>query len=205
MPTYSQELIHSLRKWANNRYVFVIPNVVVLDKMRLRFYKNSGEKSRNIIMKCPECINSTWRALRDPHVFQSGTHFNNDISAAIQIRWKFHFTLASILVQWSLQNFVHGTTALLSWHVQQYFAILWPTKELQQGEFPSNLNCGQQIISETEARSALCHQNAVISWLRWRKYTSRIYIVHSKVIISDKCDLCVNFNYHFATQSISCT
>ena len=49
-------------------------------------------------------------------------------------QWKFHFTLASILVQWSLQNFVHGTTAVLSGHVQKFVAIWWPATELQQNE-----------------------------------------------------------------------
>ena len=48
--------------------------------------------------------------------------FANVFSIAIQIRWKFRFTLISILIQWSLQNFVHGTTAELSSHVQK---LLW--------------------------------------------------------------------------------
>ena len=39
-----------------------------------------------------------------------GAHFTNVFSIAIQIRWKFRFTLTSILIQWLLQNFVHGTT-----------------------------------------------------------------------------------------------
>ena len=60
--------------------------------------------------------------------------FTNGFSIAIQIRWKFRFTLIAILIQWSLQNFVHGTTAELSWHVQTFFAFWWPATELQQGE-----------------------------------------------------------------------
>ena len=39
-------------------------------------------------------------------------------SIAIQIRRKFRFTLASILIEWPLQNFVHGTTAMLSWRAK---------------------------------------------------------------------------------------
>ena len=35
-------------------------------------------------------------------------------------------------------NFVHGTTAVLSWHVQKFVAIWWPTTELKQ----------QKIVSE---------------------------------------------------------
>ena len=63
-----------------------------------------------------------------------GPRFTNIFSIAIQIRWKFHFTLISILIQWSLQNFVHGTTAVLSWPVQKFGAIWWPATELPQGE-----------------------------------------------------------------------
>ena len=44
---------------------------------------------------------------------QIGPRFTNGFSIAIQIRWKCRFTLISILIQWSLQNFVHGTKAVL--------------------------------------------------------------------------------------------
>ena len=63
-----------------------------------------------------------------------GPRFTNGFSIAIQIRWKFRFTLISILIQWSLQNFVHGTTAVPSGHVQKSVAIWRPARELQQGE-----------------------------------------------------------------------
>ena len=57
-----------------------------------------------------------------PSEANSGTYANiylGPISlTAFPSRWKFRFTLISILIQWSLQNFVHGTTAVLSWHVQ---------------------------------------------------------------------------------------
>ena len=69
------------------------------------------------------------------HVFiYTGSRFSNGFSIAIQIRWKFCFTLISILIQWSLQNFVYGTTAVLSWHVQKFVAVWSPTTELQLGE-----------------------------------------------------------------------
>ena len=47
---------------------------------------------------------------------------------------RFTNALTSILMKWSLQNFAHGTTAMLSWHVQKFVAIWWPATELQQGE-----------------------------------------------------------------------
>ena len=31
--------------------------------------------------------------------------------------------------------FVHGTTAVRSWHVQNFFVISWSATELQQGGF----------------------------------------------------------------------
>ena len=67
-------------------------------------------------------------------VYYPGPRFNNGFSIAIQTRLKFRFTLTSILIQWLLHNFVHGTTAVLSWHVQNFVAIWWPATELWQGE-----------------------------------------------------------------------
>ena len=68
------------------------------------------------------------------HRIWTGPRFTNGFSIEIQIWWKFRFTLTPILIQWSLQNFVHGTRAVLSWQVQQFVAIWWPATELQQGE-----------------------------------------------------------------------
>ena len=64
---------------------------------------------------------------------QPGPRFTNIFSIAVQIRWKFHFILTSILIQLSLQNYLHSTTAVLLWHVQIFVAIWWPAMELQQG------------------------------------------------------------------------
>ena len=75
--------------------------------------------------------------LRQPHGVGSiklGPISLNGFSIVIQIWWKFRSTLTSILIQWSLQNFVQGMTAVLSWHVQKFVAIWWPAMELQQGE-----------------------------------------------------------------------
>ena len=63
-----------------------------------------------------------------------GPRFTNGFTTAIRIPWNFRFTLISILIQWSLQKFVHGTTAVLSWHVQKFVAIWWPATVLEQGE-----------------------------------------------------------------------
>ena len=70
--------------------------------------------------------------------------FNNGFSIAIQIRWKFRFTLTSILIQWSLQNFVRGTTVcknLLRSDGQQ--------RELWQGEVSIEFELHTKKVSET--------------------------------------------------------
>ena len=78
----------------------------------------------------------------------SGAHFTNIFSITIQMWSKFHFTLVQNLTRWSLQNFAHGTTAVLSWHVK----ILWQSCEqwlnYSKAKFPSNLNCEQNSVSE---------------------------------------------------------
>ena len=82
----------------------------------------------------------------------SGPRFTNGFSIAIQIRWKFRFPLISILIQWSLQNFVNDTTAVLSWHVQKFLAIWWPATELQQSEVSIEFELRAKIVSETGPR-----------------------------------------------------
>ena len=70
-------------------------------------------------------------------------------SIVIQIWWKFRSTLTSILIQWSLQNFVQGMTSVLSWQVQKFVAIWWPAMELQQGDVSIKFELGQKIVSKT--------------------------------------------------------
>ena len=52
--------------------------------------------------------------------------------------------LTLILIQWSRQNFVHGMTAVLSWHVQIFVVIWWPDTELQQSKIPIEFELGVQ-------------------------------------------------------------
>ena len=89
-----------------------------------------------MIFECHQEIHSTknWFDIRKHLLMFRGARFTNGFSTAIQIRWKFRFTLTSILIQWSLRNFVHGTTAVLLWHVQKFVAIWLPATELWQGE-----------------------------------------------------------------------
>ena len=84
----------------------------------------------------------------------SGPRFTNGFSIAIQIRWKFRLTLNSILIQWSLQNCVHGTTAVLSWHVQKFVVICWPATELWQGQVFIEFELrGKKLVKRVSVRS----------------------------------------------------
>ena len=64
-----------------------------------------------------------------------GAHFTNNFSITIQMWWKFHFALIQALIKWSLQNLAHGTTAGLSWHVQNFVSIWSTVIELELNEF----------------------------------------------------------------------
>ena len=53
-----------------------------------------------------------------------------------QTRWKFRFTLTSILIQWLLQNFYMARQLCCRGMCKQKFVVIWwPATELQQDEF----------------------------------------------------------------------
>ena len=68
--------------------------------------------------------------LSQPFCIHPGAHFTNNFSIVIQIRLKIHYAPIEFVDKWSLLKFAHGTTAVLSWHVQNFLAIWYPTKEL---------------------------------------------------------------------------
>ena len=105
-----------------------------------------------------------------------GPHFTNGFSIAIQIRWNLRFTLISILMQWSLQNLVHGTTAVLSWHVQNSVAISWPLTELQQGDVSIKFELRTKMVSETGPsfqRNLKTHMSVNQNYAIVRHHTSK--------------------------------
>ena len=53
----------------------------------------------------------------------AGSHFTNDFSITIQIRWKIHLALIQLQLIISQQNLAHATTAQLSCHVPNFVAI----------------------------------------------------------------------------------
>ena len=103
-------------------------------------------KAENVIF-CSQYSACWWSVTIRCH--GPGARFTNGFSIAIQIRWEFRFALTSILMQWSLQIFVHGTTAVLSWHVQNLLQSNGQQQSYGKAKFPSNLNCGQKNVSET--------------------------------------------------------
>ena len=70
------------------------------------------------------------KTARSPFHWQF-SHHNSNVMEIL-----FIFALIQILMKWSLHNFVYDTTAVLSWHVQNFVAIGSPTIELQLNEFP---------------------------------------------------------------------
>ena len=77
----------------------------------------------------------TWKCYIRHIDTRLGTHFTNNISIKLKIRWKFHFALILIPKMWSLQIFAYDMTALLSCHVQNFVVIWYQKFELQQNEF----------------------------------------------------------------------
>ena len=78
----------------------------------------------------------------------SGTHFTNNFSITIQIRWKNYSALIQLLVIISQQNLAHTTTAQLSCHVPNFVAITYQYLDESKMKFPSHLNCDGKIVSE---------------------------------------------------------
>ena len=66
--------------------------------------------------------------------FGPGARFTNNFSITMQMWWKFHFALIQIIIKWSLQYLVHGTTAGLLWHVPNFVAIWSSVIELELNE-----------------------------------------------------------------------
>ena len=75
-----------------------------------------------------------WSILWLDLIMDSGTHFTNDFSITIQIRWKFHLALIQLLMIISRQNLAHATTAQLSCHVPNIVAITFLVFGWEQNE-----------------------------------------------------------------------
>ena len=78
-----------------------------------------------------------------------GARFTNGFLPAIQIRWKFRLAVIPLLAIRPQQFFAHVTTAQLSCHVQNFAAITVLKSRWEWTKFPSKLNCGGKIVSET--------------------------------------------------------
>ena len=84
------------------------------------------------VMEFPSFIAPKCQALRatlrftghERHPKSAGitSHFTIDFSTVIQISQTTCSALIQIIEDWSLQNFAHATTAVLSWHVQKFVA-----------------------------------------------------------------------------------
>ena len=67
----------------------------------------------------------------DRVIMRSGAHFmNNWFIVIIQIQWKYNFVPIQDVLKWLLNNFAHGTTDVLLWHVQIFFSNMVPCKRV---------------------------------------------------------------------------
>ena len=83
------------------------------------------------------------------------SHSNANFSLVVQFFVKFHIALIQILLVWLLQNFAHVWTATLSWHVQNFVAILSPETEKYKRVVLQNFNFESKIMSEMDLESIL--------------------------------------------------
>ena len=101
----------------------------------------------------------------------AATHLTHHIPLLIEIPQNRQFASLHIISMWSLQNFAHVTTAMLSWHVQN-FVVIWSTIiKLQQNIFTIQLekcvknhecdgswvSCRNYIISDGSSTNYASH------------------------------------------------
>ena len=108
------------------------------------------------------------------------------------IQWKFRFTLTSILIQWLLQNFVNGTTAVLSWHVQNLLRSDGQHRNYSKARFPSKLNCGQKIFSEMGPWSWIW------PWIKQVRYHFSLSNCEAEIVTSPRFNL-IDYNFDFSS------
>ena len=107
--------------FSKQRYPINLKNIYINKNQKAQWFQKAWSQ---VVARSSAIVTTSvtrMSSLDDIHV--PGARFTNGFYIAIQLRWKFRFTLTSILIQWSLQNFVHGTTAMLSWHVPKFVAI----------------------------------------------------------------------------------
>ena len=92
----------------------------ILFQISLKFLPNGPTNNELLLVQVMAWCGTDWP-------FCSGAHFTNGIDILIQIWWTFHSALIQVLVKWSLWNFAHGTTAVLSCHVQNC-VVIWYTR-----------------------------------------------------------------------------
>ena len=128
-----------------------------------------------------------------------GSCFTNSFPIAIQIRWKFCFTLTLTLAQWSLQIFVQGTTAVLSWHVQKFVAIGCPTTELQQGEVSIEFELRAKKNNEMSSRLETDRRHTSLSQIQIQTFYCHNHVRHRFNTLRPRQNGC-----HFADDTFKC-
>ena len=117
------------------------------------------QKSLDVYTKSFEALKGN-RTLNWKNHLGTVNQFNNFTSTffiVIEIRWKFHFALNSVLRKGSLQNFAHATTAVLSWHVLK-FVVIW----LQQGKISTQFLSRIFLVTQAPDQDRNSHEDKTI-------------------------------------------
>ena len=106
-----------------------------------------------------------------------GPRFTNGFSIAIQIRWKFRFTLTSTPLPWSLQTLYMARQLCCRGMSKNLLRSDGQQRSHGKAKFPLHLNCGQKNISETGPRRRLKYTYELLN-LRVLKfsYVNKIHI-----------------------------
>ena len=115
------------RKWNHKIYTHLDCFTALNENTCCSYVKLVNISIRSLIL---HTRHDNW-AVAESVNFWPGAHFTNDFSIVIQMRWKFHSSLIQVVSMWSLSHFAHGTTAVLSLHVQNFVAIRHTTMELR--------------------------------------------------------------------------
>ena len=78
-----------------------------------------------------------------------------DFSIVIQIRWKFHSALIQVVVKWSLWNFAHGTTVVVT--CATFCSDMIPN--LRSPFHDLSFLENKYLVSVDDGRQSMCHND----------------------------------------------
>ena len=124
-------------------------------------------------------INCQW--LKSSLGLISGKTFHRVLSS-MEMLLLFCFT--QVVMGWPLWKFSHGVTAVLSWYVQNFVAMWYPTLK----PIPSNLNCDEKIVFlRWVDHLPNCHQAITMTSQMRRSWDRLIFIMGIPTLLVRRC------------------